>query len=391
MKRKSTNVKQGRAMSAFTLVELLVVIAIIGMLIALLLPAVQAAREAARRMQCTNHMKQLGLALHMHHDSHSKFPSYTSGILPFDPDGNPDYGWGLTSYVVPLLAYIEQTTRGEEIVRERYRGSVSVDFAWGTERYTEYQGTIPVLACPSDGSSMSPSHVCRFMKLSYMASLGDTSGSDSPNLFINERGFFKGGWAYQNEHGLPPGPFHRTMGDIQDGTSNSIALSEAAVGDGPASGKIKGGTYAFDDQVEFHIPANCLATRDTVNRTMYRDAATNTHTRGRGENFANGMSGVSSFQTVLPPNAPSCRARWSMEGSGYATASSYHTGGVNVTVCDGSVRFISESIDCSSDPNPIPGAAGLNHHGWGEMPGPSHFGVWGALGSIKGGEATSWP
>ena len=85
----------------FTLVELLVVIAIIGMLIALLLPAVQAAREAARRMQCSNHMKQWGLALHNHHDAHNKLPAGCSEFFYFVP---------LVGVTVHLLPYMEQQT-----------------------------------------------------------------------------------------------------------------------------------------------------------------------------------------------------------------------------------------------------------------------------------------
>ncbi|MFT5526632.1 MAG: prepilin-type N-terminal cleavage/methylation domain-containing protein, partial [Pirellulaceae bacterium] len=92
---------------AFTLVELLVVIAIIGILVAMLLPAIQAARESARRTQCNNNFKQIGIALHIYHDN---FRSLPPGWVAFDDAGNPDPeeglpGWGWAPHILP---YMEQ-------------------------------------------------------------------------------------------------------------------------------------------------------------------------------------------------------------------------------------------------------------------------------------------
>jgi prepilin-type N-terminal cleavage/methylation domain-containing protein len=100
--------------TAFTLVELLVVIAIIGILIAMLLPAIQAAREAARRATCANNLKQLGVALHMHHDAYRCLPSGWSGYDESrrpDPEGQP--GWGWASRILP---YLEETTTLKSVV-----------------------------------------------------------------------------------------------------------------------------------------------------------------------------------------------------------------------------------------------------------------------------------
>ncbi|WP_172991793.1 DUF1559 domain-containing protein [Lacipirellula parvula] len=99
-----TNTSPCRRRTAFTLVELLVVIAIIGVLVALILPAVQAAREAARRTQCQNNLRQIGLALQLHHDAKGRFPAASHGF-PLKPLGTDQYA---VSWAFELLPYMEQ-------------------------------------------------------------------------------------------------------------------------------------------------------------------------------------------------------------------------------------------------------------------------------------------
>jgi len=388
--KKRTMFKQIRSKAGFTLVELLVVIAIIGILIALLLPAVQAAREAARRMQCTNHLKQLGLALHTHHDAHREFPALRNGVpahpTQWDiyPDDHPDLGWGCTNYIVPLLPFFEQQARYDAIVANRFRGTVFTDEDPDLD-WPEYKGSLSVIHCPSDGNAASPSHINGFMRLSYMGSLGDI-GQQSGTVHDSPRGFFRGGQAWANPYGIPLGPLRRSMGGIPDGTSNTVALSESVVGEAAGSGRIKGGISFMPG--ENYTPSACLAVRDPLNRTMFLDPASNALSFVRGQNFADGRAASSAFKTILPPNSPTCWTNTYIDwGAGSAvSATSFHTGGVNVALVDGSVQFISETINCET-----PGTAGLNFHGWGSMPGPSPYGVWGALGSVAGGESASIP
>jgi prepilin-type N-terminal cleavage/methylation domain-containing protein len=149
---------------AFTLVELLVVIAIIGMLIALLLPAVQAAREAARRMQCSNHMKQFGLALHNHHDTRDAFPMATQVVSVQNANNGPLIHSRNYSAQFHVLPFMEQGARYDAVVNANHsmsveggiHGSFTGVQADHPARQAISEGTIPALLCPSDPSSTRP-------------------------------------------------------------------------------------------------------------------------------------------------------------------------------------------------------------------------------------------
>jgi len=375
-----TNVKMGGGDSrAFTLVELLVVIAIIGILIALLLPAVQAAREAARRMQCTNHLKQLGLAFHTYHDANKSFMS--SRVGPMD-----NQSWGYTSFYVSLLPYFEQTALYGNI-------TANSPTSWLSCLGTAYAGTIiSTLECPSGAGS--GSLINDRAGVSYMGSLGDTVWDFTCNTLPSQRGFFSGGSinpdVYGSDMGRAGPPKFRTMGSLVDGTSNTIILAEAARGTTPGGRMIKGNIASVGQWEinENHRPRTCLnIARDTGSTASFANTI-GTNDYVRGYSWAEGFWVVNHFQTILPPNSPSCVDSTSREWNtkGYLSATSYHTGGVNVAVGDGSIQFVSSTIS-----HETPGTSGLGVSGMGERTGISPFGVWGALGSINGGESASIP
>ena len=267
--------------SAFTLVELLVVITIIGILIALLLPAVQAAREAARRMQCSNNFKQVGVALHGYHAVKGCFPP---GMV--DPGG---WSWG--AFILP---YLEQDAIYQMF---DFRTDYYADTYMGQPVKNRTAGAmnISVYLCPSDltqeVTDTSGAPGIQAVAMSDMIGVSDScKWTDTTNILP----------LYFPEN---DGIFGRnrccTIADIRDGTSNTLMVGEVTA-DGP--GKRNG--YIW-------IAWSCMDTRDGIN--------------GRYTS-----PGAGAWPTNIPPNYP-----------GFA---SFHPGGCHFLLADGSVSFLSQNI-----------------------------------------------
>jgi hypothetical protein len=363
------------------------------MLIALLLPAVQAAREAARRMQCSNHIKQISLALHYHHDAREALPS-GGNVIVFGAAGNSS-NWAPQFMLFPFL---EQSARYDAIV-----GSSSV-VSITTGDVEAMHGQISVFGCPSDANSTS-SLPADFTKTSYVVSKADVVDNNHQNGLTGNAERARARMAFpRTPDGDTSNPRQKTLAAIEDGTSNTIALSETGVV--PADTN-RGNTNseAFKSR---HIKstlalnvqglegsngmATCLGVRDPFDRSYLRStiinydsgntAPDNTYYAARrGWMIYHGSGGATAFVTMFPPNSPHC-SQFNRDGWGHWSANSYHPGGVNGGMFDGAVRFISETINHVS-----PGLSAPPQQVWDGA--ASQYGVWGALGSINGGESVS--
>lgn len=287
-----------RAMG-FTLVELLVVIAIIGLLVGLLLPAVQMAREAARRMQCTNNLKQLGLALHNYHDTFRSFPSAlyeqrdAAGAVLND---TPLIGWG-----VMVLPVIEQGNLYNQLNTTSYSLRTLV-----TEPVTLrlLQTPLPAFKCPSDSSDL----------LNSDRPIRDANGT---NVQI-ATGNYVGNFGQNDNDGLLifSASGKVTFGSIPDGSSNTIAVGERC--------KMQG--------------------MDPATNQPYKNYAALWAGVGRGDgtdtNSKEGVVGMSFYQM---------QTGFSNTGTDFPSLAfaSNHTGGANFAFGDGSVHFLSSNINWS--------------------------------------------
>lgn len=355
-----------RKSRGFTLVELLVVIAIIGILVGLLLPAVQAAREAARRMQCSNNLKQLGLAALNYESAHKKFMSLGHSGNGFGAPGMGMEG-GLTySWTMDILPYIEQTALNDAF-RSRARPSgVGLPAPWtasGDVWINQYwKVNVPSFLCPSDSlptdAGESPSI------LNYKACVGDDF----------HQNHFRPDQEGRDNRGMFQLNRYLSMGAVTDGTSNTILFGESVTGGSEFD--VLGGVALM---MQAWSPAGCIARIDPENRRRLTGQVRASF-RPTGGRAWDGRPYFSAFSTIVPPNGPTCH--WGdMDGNDHMGAlSSRHTGGGQVCHVDGSVRFVSQSIDGGNQ------AANDDATPGGRL---SPWGVWGALGSRAGGETVS--
>ncbi len=374
----NTNAKLG-ARQGFTLVELLVVIAIIGILIGLLLPAVQAAREAARRMQCTNNVKQVALACMNYVDANQDSLPLAEDCWGATPGNGLTRWWSFRMFLLP---FIEGSAQYQLCMELYGLQSASTDAgsregaSWNSS--AEIKGiSIPGYHCPSDGSAKTL--VEDYASANYVCSFGDYCAKPETWGWVNGNV----GRTDYSRGAMQPKTW-TALAAIADGTSNTVLVSETVVStqstrrikNGIATGRTDvfgGGNGHNACEVAGFNPQACINLKNSDG--TYIDGVAVNATKGKRWN--DGQPCFSAFSTILPPNSPSCSYDAGDECPSLISATSNHSGGVNVGMCDGSVRFVSDTIDCG------------NLSAQCLRSGKSRYGVWGAMGSRDGAETVS--
>jgi prepilin-type N-terminal cleavage/methylation domain-containing protein/prepilin-type processing-associated H-X9-DG protein len=362
---------RARKSPGFTLVELLVVIAIIGVLMGLLLPAVQMAREAARRTQCANHLRQVGLAVLNFESQRGRFPVNRVG-----PSSNSGMGRnkGYYSWLVDLLPMLEQ---GNIYDRLDFSVDLSNSFVQGDGRIAAahpHAGLaatrIPGFLCPGDvqetdttgliGAQVAPDSYAGNAGWPWRAS-GFSGERSTPGAFNGVIGLHNPSQVV-NWHGVASQGKGVRIAEITDGTSNVAMASERLIQNGTSSVAIDNGDRRV---LSFHVTESVRTLGQTYDRCnpvgTHHDTLDSAYT---GRFWMSGWARTgATYMHIRTPNQWNCHYNDSFLDGGYmVTPSSQHPGGVNMVLCDGSVVFRADEIA----PEP-----------------------WFALGSRNGGEVSS--
>ena len=300
--------------TAFTLIELMVVIAIIAVLIGLLLPAVQKVRESAARMKCSNNLKQLGLAMHNHESA--------PGVFPQGRNGFPK----VVSAPARLLAYVEQ---------DNLQRLVDPDgtLALGGRNDSAAKNRVTLFVCPSDPQAgLVPGSA--YFGTNYVACNGTGVSVDASGAILSHLKIADGN-----------GVFAQTparIADITDGTTNTVAFSESLVGNGGVSTSMPTDAASIRLAV-LEVPGG----NDTTPSAC--ESGGGVWNMRRSEQWINGHYGNTLYNHFYTPNQA---GKWdcgnASHNKGLTAARSMHTGGVNLGMCDGSVRFVRDGIGANT-------------------------------------------
>lgn len=307
-----------RRTSGFTLIELLVVIAIIAVLVALLLPAVQQAREAARRSQCKNNLKQLGLAVHNYESTYTRFPAGYNGTA-FPPSPTTHYRWSVLAAITP---YLDQSAIFNTLDMNVPLFAPAPTFAVYPQNKAAVATSLGLFLCPSDPAE---TVTANFGANNYVG----CSGSG-----------LNGGVMYESQgaDGILYANSWKQISSITDGTSSTLCMSETIKGSGASD------SLTEPTGIELKRSYRVFNGSATTPLTDSVCSSLTTWRFNRGYSWADGGAVNGLYSHYYSPNSmtPDCTGRSS---PGWKAARSWHVGGVHGLLCDGSVRFLSNSVD----------------------------------------------
>ena len=415
--------RTAKAISGFSLVELLVTISIISILLSLTVVGVQAAREAGRRAKCAANMKQAALAVHLYHEAHGGLPALCTAYKRYGVlmKTDTDTHIGTCGAQIFLLPYLEQghVYAEFEAFASTVAHGVQTEFVHINEpfppsypnlyvdgqhpRHWASGAVISSFACPSDGESgkiESPAaeydHMIekgfvfdytdwQFSRSNVMFNTGD---APLYNCDIDTPATKRGAFTPQS---------WKSLSNITDGLSNTLCLAESISGRPTDAAAYYNHAYAKQSDARRDVAAAPNA-RDAARERIWPSLCLkavnkidplrldNVDAWGqRGTYWFAGRPLANGFSTNLPPNSLTCGLGFSKDGLVMGGVSSFHPGGANAAMMDGSLRFIRDEIDTGDLMVPELRLRKTNQ----ALEGKSAYGAWGALGSINGGESAS--
>lgn len=354
MTRFTLRKQQSDCRLGFTLLELLVVTALIGILVAMILPALSRVNTPARRAMCANNLRNLALATLNYESSRQSYPQ-AMGATGFIAAKENPLAHRISGFA-QILPQLEQQAMYDEVYDYLQQWNSGDDELWDTD-FLGWTTQLPLFSCPSSRQAQS-----KFGTTNYAFCIGDMARNiHSP----------------QSARGVFACNVKTTSSDVTDGTSNTIAFAEM----GTSSDRLANSHYAMTNEVAILNRPSEVSRFIAKGEPEEYAATTPLAQMGRGQNWADGAAGVSLVSTILAPNSPSFAVGGEIAVDGVYSAGSFHNGGVQVAFADGHIDFIDEEIDAGNSSAPTPTIEQMAQPGF-----ASPYGVWGALGTASGAE-----
>ncbi len=342
----------------YKLRDLIILTGCIALILALLLPLIRIARDSARQSNCHYNIRFLMLAVHNYESTYRRLPNAmggTGGRNEMDGNLNRLSGFVALTLFLEASSYYERMSGGESEDGQRYPAFGPAPWV---SKFTPWNRKFSNFRCPS-----APELNYVIPHKNYAFCIGDVARN--VHNMSEPRGMFAPG-------------YYRKFTNITDGLSNTIALCEI----GTLNGLANQGQVAIEQPIEWLDNPSLAFAVSSGNAYL---KSTKLSQLGRGANWVDGAGSFNLVNTILPPNAPSILMGISETSDGFFTAGSYHFGGVNLAMGDGSVRFISNDVDTGDLTYPVPTTFMRLESFEGVTPkGP--YGVWGSMGSAAGAE-----